>query len=86
MKEEKTIEQLQEAIENNSVTSELKAYIARLQEKLAKVRSRSGNYGQIDFSPYIKRISSEIGCQQEPQPAILESSCRRRRDKTSNAI
>ncbi len=86
MKNESKIQQLQDAIENDSMTGELKAYIARLQEKLAKVRSKGGSYGRIDFSPYMKNLSAELSSEPEAVTTILETRHRINRGKTTKAI
>ena len=56
----KKIEQLQDAIENENIDSELKEYVSRLQEKLRKVRSFGGNFRNIDFSPYMNDVVAGI--------------------------
>lgn len=72
MSENSKIQQLQDAMENESITSELKEYITRLQEKLAKVRRLGENYGRIDFSPYMYEVVNDFN-NAEAHPAIIET-------------
>ena len=54
------IEQLQDAIENETIDKELKEYVSRLQEKLRKVRSFGGQFREVGFSPYITDVIDGI--------------------------
>ncbi|MBN2064262.1 MAG: hypothetical protein JW745_05625, partial [Sedimentisphaerales bacterium] len=73
-----------EAIEGDNILSrELKDYISRLQEKLAKVRSLGGSYSQIDLSPYIKEVQSR---ELEQTETVIESRQRAGIGKAARSI
>ena len=82
MTEDNRIKQLQDAMENESITRELKDYISRLQEKLAQVRRLGGNYGRIDFSPYMHDIVNEFNTSTEAHPAIIETRGPTKRERS----
>ncbi len=76
--------QMQEAIDGDNIVSrELKDYISRLQDKLAKVRSLGGSYSQIDLSPYIKDIQRR---ELEQSETVIESRQRAGIGKTARSI
>lgn len=75
--------QLQQAVEGDgSITGELKDYMARLQDKLARVRSLGGDYGRVDFSPFVKAIQD----QEMSATVVVESKQRARSGKVARSI
>ncbi len=78
------IDQLQEAIENETINQELKEYVSRLQEKLRKVRSFGGNFREVDFSPYMNDVINSIdNSSSHPGTEVQEVKQRSDRGKKS---